>query len=162
MAAWRPGFRSYNMDPVKVAGELRRLRKKCKGEIRADDVVDAARSARSEMHKYIFEKTDAEAAQEHRLHRARTVLVCIVETQEVNGTAPVQTYHLDRTRARKDRQYKPYRATEDILTDPDSRAALLQDALAELIAFQRKYRQLQELAIVFREVENVLTTAKPY
>ena len=43
------------------------------------------------------------------------------------------------------------------MLDPEARAELLQRALGELLAARRKYHHLQELAIVFRELDKVLT-----
>ena len=54
---------------------------------------------------------------------------------------------------------KPYRSVDEMMEDPETRVALLQRALNELVSFQRKYRGLQELAVVFRAVEDVLHDA---
>jgi hypothetical protein len=55
---------------------------------------------------------------------------------------------------------KVYRTTEDILSDPVTRAEFLSKALSELSAFRRRYANLSELATVFATIDNAIMEAK--
>lgn len=54
-----------------------------------------------------------------------------------------------------------YMAVDKIMEDPEARAELLKRALCELLAVRRRFHQLQELSIVFRELDELMASFKP-
>lgn len=153
---WKRGSR-FKCDPDKAFDECERIRAKHGGDLDAQSVVDAARAKRSPLHDE-FEWDDTKAANEHRKSTARVLISSIVvRRDETTSDEPVKMYSVTRTEKTDDKPAgKTYRSLEEILQDPVARAELLQKALRELVSLQRKYRSLQELAVVWREVERVL------
>lgn len=157
---WKRRFPYASLaDPVKVKEELDEIATEHGGQVEADMVVEKATARSSEMHPIIFRETEQAAAYERRLQLARQVMNSIqIEYSESPGQ-PTRAFEVDRTR-QSIGKYAPYRAKEEILKDPDARAAFLQRALGELLVIQRKYRGLQELAMIFRAIEDSLETVK--
>lgn len=156
---WRPGCKITNTDPEPVLNELTELTAANDGELFPEAVVDAAKKKRSALHGY-FEWDDTKAANEHRLTQARRLIRCV---EVVRPEAPDKGYTraFQVARSKRDGKGQSYQQIEDIMADPDRRAELIQRALMELLAIRRKYHQLQELAIVFRELDAVVANYKP-
>ena len=146
------------LDAEKVHAELETIREAKGGELRADDVVEAAKDNASSMHDG-FEWDDTAAAHQHRKQQARQIVqsIKIVPGQSTTGEH-TRAYQISPSDVSDGRSYQ---RIEDILRDPVKRAAMLQQALNELVTIRRRYAQLQELSIVFREIDNVLMTVKP-
>ena len=157
---WKRGFRkAHVLDAEKVHIELEKLRKKNKGELRGRDMVEAAKSKRNPLHDG-FTWDDAECGIKHRLREAANIVQAInVVRPETPDAGPVRAYEISRSMSTPKK--KSYRAIEDIMQDEEARGELLNRALGELLAIRRRYSQLQELAIVFREVDNLLENLKP-
>lgn len=133
-----------------VHAEFKRIAKANRGRLRAVDVIDAARPARSVLHPF-FEWRDGVAAQKFRLIQAATLIRVTVEMIEVNGEQkPYRAY----VSLSSDRQGKQgYRSITAVMSNPVWRAQLLEDAMSELQAFRLKYKTLVELASVFEAVD---------
>jgi len=116
------------------------------GILRPERVVAAAQPKESILHKY-FEWDDTEAAVEYRLHQARTLIRCTVRYVKLNGDRrPVRVF----TSLREDRfDSGGYRLMVNVLSSKTLRRQMLEDALAELQQFERKYNDLRELSEVF-------------
>lgn len=157
---WNRGFRkSHVLDAEKVHVELERLRTKNDGELRGRDMVEAAKSKRNPLHLG-FTWDDAECGIKHRLREANNIVQAInVIRPEAPESGAVRAYEISRSMSTPKK--RSYRAIEDIMQDEEARGELLNRALGELLAIRRRYSQLQELAIVFREVDNVLENLKP-
>jgi hypothetical protein len=102
----------------------------------------------SALHPF-FEWDDTEAAREYRLIQARglirmAVVVLPARNEPVRAFVSLST---DRSCG------GGYRRTRDVLDDPELRAVMLQDALAELRLIQRKYSHLQELSALWQALE---------
>ena len=80
-------------DAAKVARELTRLAKQT-GTLTPQQVLNAAKSRASVLHKYI-DWNDRSAAEKYRLHQARQILGSIeIEIIDENGKAkPVRAFH---------------------------------------------------------------------
>lgn len=157
-ATWKPGFRGAAVVSAEAAYDaLEVIRKKNNGELDPQTVVEAAKSTRNKLHK-MFEWNDTVAANAHRVERARLVMRSIIV--ERNDTPGIVSRKYELTRSKQKPRSQVYAATEDILADPEARAELLQRALGELVSMRRRYSMLQELAIVFRTVDEVLETVK--
>lgn len=137
--------------------ELDEIRKDHNGRLLAPDVLTVAESHSSALH-WAFTWDDTKAGRLWRLHQARALIRTAV-TILASESEPVRTYvSLQQDR----RNGGGYRATAEVLTEEESRARLLDDALRDLKAFERRYRCLQELAKVFEAAEataNAITSS---
>jgi hypothetical protein len=138
--------------PSEIRDELHRLVHRHRGELRPEQVVEAAKSKDSPLHAS-FEWDDTEAAQQYRLDQARNLIRAVV-TYEDNGKGkalPCRVFvslTTDRTKGGAG-----YRLTTDVLSDTERRMQMLADAKAEMQRFREKYRALSELADVFAAME---------
>lgn len=156
---WRSGSR-FPVDADIAHKEIERIRIKNGGEALPEDVVEAASKARNPLHK-AFEWDDSIAANEHRLATARKILHSIVVVRgELSTDRPQRVYEVVTKPAAssEEKPRKVYRTAEDIMKDPEMRAEVLQRALKELISFRQRYRDLQELAIVMRNIDELCET----
>ena len=160
---WRKGSRFHEATvPVEEAyAEICKIKESNGGQITADDlVIFASGHARSVLHTLIGMDNgwdDEKSAHRYRIMRAGTILRSIEIIYSKEQEKPVRAFNVDTsTWTKKDSQYKPYRGTEDILKDETARAGLLQSALNELIAFQRRYRALNELAILVTAIDRFM------
>jgi len=147
---WAAGTRS-RID-AQVAGDcLESLRQRLSGEIRPADVVNEARSNRSPIHDG-FEWDDARAAQANRIDQAKYMLRHInVEIQPTDDQDPTFIRAFCSVEPAEPR----YVSITDALKDPISRQELVAKALAEAFSWRRRYQQLDELARVFRALDEV-------
>ena len=136
------------------------IRKKT-GKVLPEDVVRVAKSKCNPLHSE-FEWDDATAALAHRVERARLMLRSfMVVRDDLKTDRPQRIYEVVREPQEKPGRIKHvYRTVEDIMTDKDLRAELLGRALGELISLRNRYRDLQELAIVMRAIDEVVETVK--
>jgi len=124
------------------------------GELTPGKVVEVSRPKDAPLHNE-FEWNDRKAAGKYREIQARHLIMCLVvrdETDEVE-TGPVRAFFPVTEDA-------TYTHINRILTDEDMREALLDKALREMEAFQRKYADLQELEKVNAEINAVLQHTK--
>ena len=157
---WKRGYTKAGVaDPVVAHKALEEIKANNGGDLLPEDIVTAARNKESPLHDF-FEWNDKKAATERRLDEARGLVRAIhvirIDNPEKGSRREYEVTPgvYGRGRAR------PYRTTEELMSDPETRAAMLDRALRELMAFQSKFRSLQELAIVFRSIEEVLETAE--
>ncbi len=106
------------------------------GRIMPEDVVAAARSARSPLHSH-FEWDDTAAAQQYRLEQARYLLRVVVTTVPHTTTQVRAFVSLSNETG--------YRQTLNVMVNKDFRAQLLEDAYKDMERFRLKYQHLQEL-----------------
>ena len=138
-----------------AVAEIKRLTAINGGIITAEELVNFARDAKSPLHKF-FEWNDTAAARQYRILQARDILRIVVEivpNGNRNETMRVTAHLTSDTKG-------GYRLTTDILSDEEMTAQLLSDALAELTAFQNKYRRLKQLSSVFTAIEKTATKLK--
>lgn len=128
-----------------VIDELERIAKEHGGELKPEDVVEAARAKSSPLHDH-FTWDDSEAAQRYRLYEARQ-LIRVTLTYVGDDRTPMRVF-VSLTPDRK-AEGGGYRPTASVLVNAKQRAQLLADALAEMERFQAKYATLKELSEVF-------------
>ena len=157
---WKSGSQ-FKVDVEVAYREVERIRAKNGGNATAEAVVEAAKSKRNPLHEE-FEWDDEAAANEFRLTQARSLLRSIhVIRDEVASDRPQRIYEVVTIRGDDEKKVrKVYQSVEEIMADPDSRAELLARALSELVAWQRRYRNLQEWAVVFRAAGKLLETVE--
>ena len=111
--------------------------------------------------KKFFEWDDTAAAEIYRLEQARGLIRAVHIVYEDAPAVQTRAYEMTIESQEESKPVTMYRSTEDVLADPDSRAELLKRAMGELVSFQRRFRGLQELAVVFRSIDDALTSIKP-
>jgi hypothetical protein len=136
------------------------------GVIRPAVVVDEARPTDSPLHP-AFLWDDTEAAERFRQEQARLLIRSVVVMSDTTPdlAAAVRAFvHIsvpdDETTEDDDQEptrvyvNRAYIDTESALRSPSLRAQVLAQALAELSALTRKYRELVELAEVFAAIDH--------
>jgi len=124
------------------------------GILRPEDVVEEARNPKHVLHSR-FTWDNTEAAEQWRLMEARTLIRVTVQVMGDGVEAPV---FVSLTPDRVQRG-GGYRVMSEVMADAAMRDQLLKDALAELNAFTRKYRELRQLAEVFSAIKKVKKAA---
>ena len=122
------------------------------GGLTPEKVVEANRDDTACLHNE-FEWDDVIAANEHRLNQARYLIRSIafkVEKAEDEIAEPVRAYF-----KMGSVEEPAYYSTVKIMSDDDMRKELLQTALRELKAFEKKYQLLTELQPVFEAVRMI-------
>lgn len=140
LAEWRvKGI--YKADAQKVADEIGN------DKITPKEMVEKARNEQSELHK-CFEWNDTIAAEKYRLQQARTVLSMLVFKPKKEKEQPVRIFSLTTEKS-------VYQPTKQFLVQADEYQDLLKRALAELEAFKRKYRTINELEGLFEAIDAI-------
>lgn len=118
------------------------------GELTPARVVDASRAEGSLLHNE-FEWQDHVAAEAYREQQAR-VLICMIQiAPEEEKAEPVRAFF------NIEQGSKHYESTQIILEDSEKTNVLLDTALRELRAFQRKYSGLKSLSKVFAAIDEI-------
>lgn len=146
VAIWRSGPCVFKADAQKVADEISSIGLSVKPE----EIVDKARDENTELHK-CFEWDDTKAAERYRVYQARKI-VCHLIVKEVNDEPQKQEVRF----FYKTDSQEGYKPTSYIMRNKDEYHKLLDRALTELKAFQRKYSTLKELDGLFDAI-NALT-----
>lgn len=137
---------SYIKTNANVAGQMCEQLENTVG-LSAQTLLDANRDADAPMHNE-FEWDDEKAAEGYRLSQARHIINCLCIKAEASPTKePLRAFF------KIERKDSEYESLGVILQSEDKYNNLLRAALTELKAFEKKYRQLSELAAVFAEIE---------
>ena len=144
-------YKAYDFagDPLKVKLEIDSIIEKT-GDATPEKIVEMARDSSTELYK-CFTWDDKKAADKWRLHEAR-VLVCniVVDAEDAEEeTTSIRCFY-------KTDYNDGYKPTKIIVQQPDEYKKLLNNALAELEAFQRKYKALSELESVLDAISNLI------
>ena len=145
------GFK-YPVDAEIVGREFEKIEQE-EGEIAPESVVEKAKSKNSVLHP-LFEWDDKKAAEAYRIDRARHViahLLIVEEKPETKETITVRAF----VSFNEIRQKGRFINIRDAIESKESRAVLLNTALAELSSFQKKYEKFLELRPVFDSIETV-------
>ena len=143
------------------AGEYFEHLERREGEIKPKTVVDDARPQSALLHP-AFEWNDTEAAERYREYQAKQVIRNIVVVQErddddgpITTRAVVnvssKTYHSPLGK----QQTAKYVSIKRALSEPDMKQTLFENALAELKAFQAKYKGISQFAELFAEIDRL-------
>jgi len=131
---------------------LETIRMAHNGILRPHDVVETARARDHILHGK-FEWDDTEAAHQYRLFQARRFITVYVKMLIEVPDESVQVYVS--LREDQERPGGGYRIIEDVLSDPDMRAMLLNEAKGAFRRMKAKYGRLKELAAVFTEIDKL-------
>lgn len=141
---WRDGYHHpKDLEAATVAKALENVRKR-RGAITPEVVVEAARRSTSPLHR-VFEWDDSVAAHEYRLAQARNLIAAVyVRDEGPEGPREVRAYAVvSMGGARR------YEDMETVLSSDELRLQVLARAFRELEQWERRYRDLTELAEVF-------------
>lgn len=134
--------------------ELRRIAKR-KGTLRAQDVVTAAKSKESALHRY-FTWDQGKAAERWRLEEARHLIMRVrvhLVPQGKQDPVMVREFVSLPSDRRPGRGFRPIQA---VMTNDEMREEMLSMALSELSAIRAKYGDLQELCGVVKEIDRLM------
>lgn len=134
--------------------ELEKVRAAAGGILYPEDVVEFAKNKHTALHQ-CFEWDDTEAAHQHRLWQARTLIrvAVVVGPENTESTRAYVSLTVDKGKSRG------YRAIVDVLNDKDLKARMLDDARDDLLLFRKKYEVLKDMAELkglFVEIDNTL------
>jgi hypothetical protein len=132
-----------------IFDELERIRQASSGILLPSDVIRAAKSEESPLHKY-FCWNDKIAAHSWRLEQARQLIRACV-TREKEDAIQIRAY-VSLTLDRKDGGYRPL---SEVLRSEDLKLQLLEDARRDMRLFTSKYSKLCELAGVLTAMREV-------
>lgn len=160
---WARGCRisPKQADPKAVGATLNELAATHGGRLTPRIVVDAARPLESPMHG-VFEWDDLRAAELYREDQARHVLSSIRILQRDEGKAPSTILHAfvnltEQVGDDKDRFYVPLAR---VLSDEDLLNQAVNNALAELRAFEDRYASFDRIARAVRTAREALEQSK--
>ena len=138
-------------NPQKIGEALAKLAELANGELKPKIVVEAARSTQSVLHKH-FEWDDRIAAEAHRLSQARDIIQCIrVEDEEAaQGHAPAFISIADKSGT-------SYRTINEVKNSEHLQGIILESAERELLAFEKRYRDLNDICAKVKEARMLVT-----
>lgn len=136
----------------RIKRELQRLVDQHGGICTPEQVVEAARDEESPLHDQ-FDWDDSEAGHKWRVHQARNLLRLQVEI--VKGSNETVRAFVSLTTDRK--ISGGYRTLSDVREDEAMFQQMLDDAMAELRVFRRKYAALKALQPLFETIDEIET-----
>lgn len=140
-------------DPNVVGASLESLRQQMKGELRAEDVVEAARSSNSPLHS-LFEWDDGLAAYQHRLAQARSLIRSVVaiyhRPEEQKPAMSIRAFtHV------AEGETSHYRDTHHALSQKATRDAVILRAWRELQSWRQRYKDLRAFADLIEIIDEI-------
>ena len=148
MAVYRWKSGAHASVPAQVAGEVC-AELESQGNLTPSALVDASRPEDAPLHG-AFEWDDVIAAKRYRETQA-SYIIRSVEVVMQDGGGPVRAFVSLST----DSKHREYSSIDVVLSNADKRKAMLEQALADLDAFKRKYEQLEELAAIFAAIDGL-------
>lgn len=148
---WR--YRHYPVSADSAGQEFERIEKE-KGEVTAENLLDASRAENAVMHP-CFEWDDKKAAETYRLREAKGIidnLVKIVVVQESEQSKQQRAY----VNINPDVGFGAkgsYVSIVKALSDEETRRIVLKRALNEFIWLKKKYEDLTELSEIFTSID---------
>lgn len=132
-------------NPQKIGEALAEITAANKGRLQPQQVVDAAKTDR--RLKPHFEWDDKVAANALRLAQARDIIRCVNITNE-NAESGASRAFL----SVRDKEGVSYRAIDEILGSSDLQSKVLAAAERDLLAWETRYRALEDLCLLIRQV----------
>ena len=142
---WNPASRIKT--DANVAGKVFEELESTVG-LTAETLLDASRSEDAPLHNE-FEWDDAKAAESYRKTQASYLIRSLCVAAQDETSEPVRAVFALSGSA-------VYESVSVIMEDVDKRSSLLDMALKELSAFEKKYRILEELSEVFAAADRVI------
>ncbi|MFA5348300.1 MAG: hypothetical protein WC294_09185 [Methanoregula sp.] len=140
-----------------IAEELEYIRKQHDGILFPKDVVEYARNQDTMLHSR-FDWDDSIAAETYRIEQARRVIrveVTILSRDETTIDTYVSLKQDQHNIDESGNKIGGYRSTVEVMSVPSLRKTLLEEALEEHEAWERKYQNIVELAEIFAAAKTV-------
>lgn len=152
---WRFGSRIKGN--AQTAGEeIELLRQKVGGVLSADDILFHAEHESSPLHRF-FEWDDSKAAHEFRRVQASDLIRAVVTIIDDGGDKrEIRAF----VSIRENTGASQFVDVRTALCDPNMRKTVLKNALRELQAFEHKYKDLEELGMVFSAIKKTVKKVK--
>ncbi len=150
---WKTGF--YKIPAEEVGKHMENLQRE-KGEVTCENLLDSARPEDSVIHS-LYEWDDSAAAEKYRLEQSRKIIGNLVRVTVVESSKPEEKKIVRafvNVSEQKGVEKAIYIDTETALSQEKTRAIVLRNALSELIAFKKKYKNFHELASVFEAIDD--------
>jgi hypothetical protein len=141
-------------NPQRIGEELARITAANGGTLTPEATVEAARPARHVLHRH-FTWDDQKAAEERRLHQART-LIRSIRVIEDNDPTPRYAF-LSIVEPRLGRRYYEKSAVCDSL---QLQLRVLLQAERDLEAWEKRYAELQDICQTIRAIRNTLRSRR--
>lgn len=132
-------------DPQRIGEALAAISAGNEGKLTPEATVNAASDPRHALHPH-FEWDDARAAHAHRLDQARAI-IRIVRIEDASRDENPPAY----ISVNEGRSGVSYRTFKDVLVNADLQSAVLLQAEKDLEAWERRYRQLQDVCNIVAE-----------
>jgi hypothetical protein len=152
-AEWTKAFADRGIDAKRAHDVLMRIRKR-DGGITDDAVIEEASNPRSVLHN-AFEWDDTVAAHHHRRTQARQIFRSILVSYKSRPAEPVRAFELIHAAPRNSPTRSVWGTREEAMTNPKVREDLLADAIRQLMALRRRFRDINELDRVMTAIEEV-------
>ena len=143
---WKPGSR-FKVDANTAGAVCEQL--EAAGNLTAKSLLDVSRPQDAPLHSE-FEWNDSVAAERYREDQARNIIRHLVVRLDNKPDEPVRGFFRI-----KHSEHQSYTNVTTILMHRELRADLIQQALEEMAAFERKYGTLAELAMIFEATAKV-------
>jgi len=125
-----------------LARDALRVLEETYGYLDAALVVEQARPVDSDLHPYIFDKDQEEAAEAWYLHKAQELIQSVrVKYQKGDEVVEVRRYV---SVVDPDRNRRVYRDSEKVALDPIQRELVLREMRRDIAAMRERYKQFQE------------------
>lgn len=165
--SWKGGYQ-YKVSADTVGGVLNKIEQE-NGKVTKESFLDYSRDENSETHS-MFEWDDSIAAEKYRLRQAGKIIsqleVTIVHedikpreiTVQIESTEPQETKisAFVNIAPKAPTVNATYYNVSRAMSDEDTRKQVLRNALFELMAFERKYKNFTEFAEVFEAIGKVV------
>lgn len=140
---WKSGAR-IRAD-AQLAGEMC-MKLADEGRLTAKDLLDESRPVDAPLHDE-FEWDDGLAAESWREHQARNIINSLLIVPE--KSEPVRGFF------KIEQAERNYHSVTAILSRKDTAQRLFDNAMRELVAFQRKYHALEQFNEVWQAIANI-------
>lgn len=158
---WKPG--SQVSVPAEIAGpEIERVRMKHAGFYKPSHLVEASESSKAPLHSE-FEWNDKIAGHAHRVWQAQYITRSIITVNVERPDIPPVRAFVSVMREDENNKRTPFYTSVDVaMSDEDMRQQLLNNAIADIEIFERKYAGLEalsEVIEVMRRVRRIVSKA---
>jgi len=139
---------------AQATGEHFEKLEKKHGEITPEIILDDARKKSSVLHG-CFEWDDGKAAEKYRLSQARYIICNLVVSVESKDEEQKKTRAFVNVSAQSMSGNKgSFVSIGNAISNEEMRKNVLQNALIELLAFKKKYEELEELQKIFVAIDD--------
>ena len=141
-------------NPQIIGEELEKIAQKAGGHLTPPAVVEAAKDRKNPLHRH-FEWDDRKAAENYRLDQARQIVRCIhVENAEAENGASRAFLSV------REKDGVSYRSFGDVLASADLQAKVLAAAERDLLAFEARYRNLEDVCSLIRQARQQISARR--